>query len=96
MEDFLRREGFKELVFLVYVFSMRVLSMAVLVDFIGLYQGTILACFGSYCFGYVWIRKDYIGISLVVFPCSFSRHISLLLPVIFLYYSGLVSCISAC
>jgi len=26
-------------------------------------------------FGQVWIRKDYIGISLVVFPCKFSRHI---------------------
>jgi len=41
--------------------------VAVLVDFIGLYQVTFLACFGSYSFGYVWIRKDYIGISLVVF-----------------------------
>jgi len=34
--------------FLVYVFSIRVLSMEVLVDFIGLYQGTFLACFGTY------------------------------------------------
>jgi len=31
-------------------------------------------------FGHVWIRKDYIGISLVVFPCSFL--------VILLYHSG--------
>ena len=36
--------------FLVYVFSICVLSLAVLVDFIGLYQDTFLACFGSYSF----------------------------------------------
>jgi len=36
-------------------------------------------------FGHVWIRKDYIGISLVVFPCSFL--------VIFLYSYLSYSCI---
>ena len=36
--------------FLVYVFSTRVVSMAVLVDFIGLYQGMFLASFGNYSF----------------------------------------------
>jgi len=35
--------------------------------------------------GHFWIRKDYIGISLVVFPCSFL--------VIFLYYYLSYSCI---
>jgi len=34
-------------------------------------------------FGHVWIRKDYIGISLIVFPCSFF--------VIFHYYYLLYS-----
>jgi len=36
-------------------------------------------------FGHDWIRKDYIGISLVVFPCSFL--------VIFHYYYLSYSCI---
>jgi len=36
--------------FLVYVFSTRVLSMVLLADFIGLYQGTFLAHFGCYLF----------------------------------------------
>ena len=71
--------------FLVYVFSIRVLSMAVLVDFIGLYQGTFWPILSPTTFGHVRIRKDYIGISHVVFPCSFL--------VIFLVYYLSYSCI---
>jgi len=44
------------------------------VDFLGLYQGTLLAWLGSYSFGHVWIRKDYSAISLVVFSLVFSSY----------------------
>jgi len=59
--------------------------VAVLVNFRGLYLGTFLACFGRDSFWKCWISKDYMVVSLVVFPCSFL--------VIFLHYYLSYSCI---
>ena len=96
VEDFLRREECKELVFQ-YMFSLQVFYLR---QFWWILLGYIKARFwpvlAATRFGHVWVRKDYIGISLVVFCLQFSRHNSFLLVVIFLYHSGLVSCISAC
>ena len=59
--------------FLVYVFSTRVLSLAVLVDFIGLYQGTFLACFCSYSFLVMsGLGRIILGLVLLFFLVVFS------------------------
>jgi len=88
--------------FLVYVFSARVSSMAVLVDFIGLYQSTFLACFGSYSF---WnksgLGRIILGLVLLFFLVVFSSyyliityHIPVSFWVSFMYVSLLttISC----
>jgi len=79
-------EGFcKELVFQ-YMFSLHVFYLwqfwCILLGYIKARFWPVLA---ATLFGHVWIRKDYIGISLVVFPCSF--------PIIFQYYYLSYSCI---
>jgi len=59
--------------------------MVVLVDFIGLYQGTFLACFGSYSLDMFELGMIILGLVLLFFPCSFL--------LILLYYYLSYSCI---